>query len=493
MLTRVLQAGKYFFPGARYGEAGLDSMGRRYYIGSWLFIRAIALIYLAAFASLSVQITGLVGSQGILPVTEYLQYAQQALGSTAWLHLPTLFWIDASDAALRWACYAGMAFSLLLLAGKLQLLSTVCLFVLYLSVFHAGQLFLNFQWDYLLLEAGFLTILLTRGSSRLVIFLFHWLLFRLRFLSGISKTGDPSWMNLSALDYYFETQPLPHAGAWYFHQLPEWLLQTGTGFTLFVELMVPFFIFLPRPFRLFAALSTILLQLLIIASSNHNWINLLTIALCLFLLDDRFISSGVPAVLRNRLGGIHLVPGRSALYVSVVLAVIIFSTSIAAAVQMLSGRSVPQFFNQVRAYGLGNAYHVFPTMQTERYEFRIEGSHDGIDWQQYRFRYKPDSPLEIPPFIVPHQPRLDWMIWFVPTRAPGMQVWFERFIRGVKANEPAITALLETNPFAERAPEYIRVLTFRYRFTSEDERARSGAYWKADYIGLFPFVPPRRP
>ena len=116
---------------------------------SRLFLRVLALIYLAAFGSLGVQIEGLAGSQGLL----------------------------------------------------------IALFLLYLSLFHAGQLFMNFQWDYLLLEAGFLAILLAFSATRLVIWLFHWLLFRLRFESGISKliSGDVSWADLSALRYYFET------------------------------------------------------------------------------------------------------------------------------------------------------------------------------------------------------------------------------------------------------------------------------------------------
>ncbi len=114
----------------------------------------------------------------------------------------------------------------------------------------AGQIFLNFQWDYLLLEAGFLAIFLVGNPIHLTILLFHWLLFRVRFLSGISKilSDDPAWRNWTTLNYYFETQPLPHIGGWVAHQLPEKVLQAGVGFAFFSELIVPFFIFLPRRF-----------------------------------------------------------------------------------------------------------------------------------------------------------------------------------------------------------------------------------------------------
>lgn len=470
-----------------------EATAKQFHISSWLFVRLLALIYLVAFLSLSVQITGLVGDQGILPLGQYLETVQQSLGNTAWFRLPTLFWIDHSDTSLLMACYAGVLFSALLFIGKYQLISSIGLFILYLSVWKAGQLFLNFQWDYLLLEAGFITIFLVQGHNRVSIFLFHWLLFRLRFLSGLSKTDDASWTNLTTLNYYFETQPLPHLGSWYFHQLPDWLLRTGTGFTLFVELVVPFFIFLPRPWRLFAAFSTILLQLLIIASSNHNWVNLLTIILCLFLLDDRLMSSLVPSFVKGR--GMNRQQGRSRVSrgITAFFAAVILSTSVATIAHMLTGAGLPEPFRWVRGYGLGNVYHIFPTMQIERYEFQIEGSHDGRIWRQYIFKYKPNNLSDMPAFIVPHQPRLDWMIWFVPSKQPDQRYWFERFLWGLKTNEAVITDLLEHNPFSDRPPGFIRVLTYRYRFTNTDEFAETGEYWKADYLGLFPFVPARRP
>jgi hypothetical protein len=431
-----------------------------------------------------------------LPAQAFLEHVSAQLGDIAWLRKPTIFWLDASNVALVFTCYAGMFFSVLLLLGKLPIISSIILFILYLSLFHVGQVFLSFQWDFLLLEAGFLTILLIWNGNRIVIFLFHWLLFRLRFLSGVSKLEDPSWLNLTTLNYYFETQPLPHLGAWYFHQLPDWLLKTGTGFTLFVELLVPFFIFLPRRFRLFAAFVTIFLQLLIIASSNHNWINLLTIALCLFLLDDRFMQSLRGLITENivTVKNSAAIKNRWAELVSGFMAVIIIITSVAITARVMMNVNVPEAFHWIRAWGLGNAYHVFPTMQTERYEFSVEGSYDGKEWKKYLFKYKPNHPGEVPPFIIPHQPRLDWMIWFIPPQVPDMKFWFDSFIYGLVRNEPDITGLLKYNPFAgQQAPRYVRVLTYRYKFTNVEEREKTGDFWKTEYLGEFPFVPPRRP
>ncbi|WP_078120040.1 lipase maturation factor family protein [Thiosocius teredinicola] len=469
----------------------------RYRVTSRLFIRVLALIYFAAFFAIAFDIRGLVGEQGILPAGDHLAYLQSGAADIAWLRFPTLFWLNHSDTSLVTAAYAGCGFAVLLFFGWRPLLSSIVLFVLYLSLFQVGQIFFNFQWEYLLLESGFLAIfLLALGPSRLLVFLFHWLLFRLRFLSGLSKllSGDPAWQSLTTLNHYFETQPLPHIGSWYAHQLPDWLLKTGTGFTLFVELVVPFFIFLPRPFRVFAALATIMIQVLIILTSNHNFINLLTIALCLFLLDDRILAR-LPL-----LGRADQVNRPSRPIGKVLLAVVagaLITAGSYSAYEFITDRRAETAWNApvnwVRGWGLGNVYHVFPNMQTERQELVIEGSDDGRHWRAYRFKFKPNSPDESPPFIVPWHPRLDWMMWFVPPQNPAMRRWFEQFMWRLHANSPDVTALLAHNPFPDHGPRYLRVMAYRFRFTSVEERERTGKIWHTTLLGEFPNVPPRVP
>lgn len=468
---------------------------------SWLFLKGLALIYFAAFLSLAVQIDGLAGPSGILPFGELLKHLFAEYGYLAWVRVPTLFWISSSDVALQGAAIAGAVLSVLLLLGwGRQRIILILLFVLYLSLFHAGQVFLSFQWDYLLLESGFLAIFLVNAPSHLVIFLYHWLLFRLRFLSGFAKlaSGDPSWRNFTTLNYYFETQPLPHIGSWYAHQLPEWLLKTGVGFTFFAELIVPFFIFLPRPFRIFAAIVTIIMQLLIMATSNHNFINLLTILLCLFLLDDKIVGKILPSKLQERiLKGIHS-PGPLLKTMTGAFAILIMAISLNTMFSMLANRPLPpalyEFTTLGPRFGIGNVYHVFPNMQTERQELVIAGSYDGVDWKPYLFRYKPDALERAPAFIMPHQPRLDWMIWFIPAQNTDTGYWFQPFLQGLKENRPAVTSLLAYNPFEGKPPpRFLRVVVFRYRFTTPEERAKTGNWWKAEYLGEFPDVPPRSP
>ncbi|MEN8212879.1 MAG: lipase maturation factor family protein [Pseudomonadota bacterium] len=466
----------------------------------WLFLKLLALIYFAAFFSLVFQIEGLVGPQGILPYGERLQADYSRYGPLAWLYNPTLFWFNAGDAALQGAAITGCLLSVALLFARRPLLPLILLFILYLSLMHAGQMFLNFQWDTLLLESGFLAILIARGPNLLTILLFHWLLFRLRFLSGISKllSQDPAWSGLTALNSYFETQPLPHTGAWYAHQLPEWMLQGATGIVLFSEIIVPFFIFLPRPFRLFAAAITILIQLLIIMTSNHNWINLLTILLCIFLLDDRIVARVVPARLANRIhstGTVHESKPHNLFCAAV--AVLILTASLSWMFEMITGKGsvkpVREIALNVRSFGQGNVFHVFPTMQVERQELQIEGSQDGIEWRSYEFNFKPGALNKRPEFIVPWQPRLDWMIWFVPSQRRDQLYWLDRLLQHLERNTPQVTALLANNPFSGKPPRYLRVLAFRYHFTTAEERATSGNWWRRELLGEFPYVPPRVP
>lgn len=488
-LRKVLSS--IFLPATDYEQA------------SWLFVKGLALVYVAAFLSLAVQIEGLAGADGILPFGVFLEQGFAKHGYAAWLRLPNLFWFNSSDVALQGAAIAGALLALLLLLGwgrQRQIL--ILLFVSYLSLYHAGQVFTNFQWDFLLLESGFLAIFLVDGPTRLVVFLYHWLLFRLRFLSGFSKlaSGDPSWSSFTTLNYYFETQPLPHVGSWYAHQLPQWLLKTGVGFTFFAELIVPFFIFLPRPFRVFAASTTILIQLLILATSNHNFINLLTILLCLFLLDDRIVGKLLPPARRFRQLDLFRTgfPSLRLRVLSGAAAVLILAISITQIYPMLTRHALPSalygFSTLGPRYGIGNVYHVFPTMQTERQELQIAGSYDGVNWQPYVFRYKPGALDQVPKFIVPHQPRLDWMMWFVPPQRRDMMPWFMRFLDALAANKPAVGKLLADNPFQGRVPpRFLRVDAYRYHFTTPKERAESGNWWKAEYLGEFPNVPPRHP
>ena len=466
-----------------------------YALVSALFIKLLALVYFIAFASFSGQVTGLVGANGILPVTDLLAHASNELGWMRFLAYPTLFWISAGDTALTAATWLGCAFSVLVFINFRTRFLLVALYLLYLSLYHAGQTFMNFQWDYLLLEAGFLAIFLT-PDSRVIILLYRWLLFRLRFLSGLSKiaSGDPGWAGLSALTVYFETQPLPHIGAWYAHQLPQWILILATAATLFIELVVPFMMFMSRKYRFVAAWLTIALQILIILTSNHNWFNILTIILCLFLFDDKALRRVFPESVSRWLveqKQVATIPAfmRISSYVFAAMIVVTSSMQIwEMAVDRRIGGPPGRVLNYIERWALANKYHVFPTVNQQRIELIIEGTIDGKTWLPYRFRYKPgeiNKPLHV---VIPHQPRLDWMVWFVPLN-PVFIGWFDNFLAALLENSPDVIALLEHNPFPDAPPVAVRVQAFRYSFTDFDQYAATGHRWQRVYLGPFEPAP----
>src|SRR5438128_497586 len=278
---------------------GNDVRPPTYFVARRWFLRALGLVFLIAFVSLWVQIDGLIGSGGITPVAEFLPAARAQLGNHALSILPTLCWLNSSDAFLHFLCGGGVLLSLLLIFGIAPALSLVGLVAFYLSLTIAGQTFLSFQWDILLIETGFLSIFLApwrlwpkRGTdppvSRAAIFLLKLLLFKLMVMSGMVKlsSGDDSWWDLTALDYHYWSQPLPTAIGWWADQSPEWFKKFSVAFSLVVEISVPFFLWAPRRLRLIACALLIFLQLTISATGNYNFFNLLTIALCLLLIDD---------------------------------------------------------------------------------------------------------------------------------------------------------------------------------------------------------------
>src|SRR5438128_810095 len=350
--------------------AGVDEFSRwlvgaadgksSYELTRWVFLRALGVIYLIAFLSLWPQLRGLIGPQGILPAQDLLAAARRQLGGERFHLVPTLFWIDAGPTALHLACALGVVCSVLLILNVAPLPNLVFLWVLYLSLAAVGREFLAYQWDVLLLEAGFLAMLfapghlLPRGAARpvsaLALFLLWWLLFRLTFQSGIVKlaNGDPPWRNLTALAFHFWTQPLPTCTAWS-------------------------------------------VNLLLAASSVKLWLTF-------------FPYGSLPRVIARPM--VWVEPFRSV-----------------------------------------NSYGLFRVMTTERPEIVVEGSDDGRTWLAYEFRYKPGDPSRRPAFVEPHQPRLDWQMWFAALGRYDYTPWFQAFLARLLEGSPPVLTLMAKNPF----------------------------------------------
>jgi predicted DCC family thiol-disulfide oxidoreductase YuxK len=477
-LYRLIAAHRTFFYHLTHLTFGRRILSLRYAGIEWLFLRMLAAIYFVAFVSFGTQVTGLIGEHGIAPLGRYLAAVSQTFGLQGYRMLPTVFWLAHGDRVLQAACAAGAVTSLLLLLGYLERAALICLYVLYLSLCTAGQEFMSFQWDFLLLETGFLAIFL--GNSKLVVFLFRWLAFRLTFLSGAVKltSHDPAWRSLTALSYHYWTQPLPTPLAWYANQLPFWFHRFSTAMVFVIELGIPFLFFAPRPWRFFAAFCALYLQGLIFLTGNYTFFNLLAMSLYLFLFDDAAL-----ARLRLKARTARIRPAVAATVAGIVLVL-----SVAELWGMFFGGSSEEGNTLVRLaapYGIVNTYGLFAMMTTSRPEIIVQGSRDRETWLDYEFKYKPGDLRQRPRWVAPFQPRLDWQMWFAALAGPRGAPWFDNFMVRLLQGSPEVLGLLDKDPFPAAPPKYIRALLFDYSFTDFAMRHETGAWWRRRPQGMY--------
>jgi predicted DCC family thiol-disulfide oxidoreductase YuxK len=490
----------------------------RFRLTRFVFLRLLALVYLAAFLSLGSQVHGLVGERGLLPARELLLAARQARGDEAFWLLPTLGWLGAGDTALSVLCGGGAVAALLALLGFAPgPLFAVC-WACYLSLVHLGQDFLSFQWDVLLLETGFIALLLAPWAQlrprrprhepeppTVAIWLLRLLLFKLMFSSGLTKLswGDPSWLDLTALTYHYWTQPIPTALAWYAGQLPRAVQVLSCAVMFVVELGLPFLIFAPRRPRRIALVGFLALQALIAATGNYGFFNLLAAVLCVPLLDDR----AWPAAVRSRLLGDDVpetrepAPPRRRPRLVTALATLVALLQVPPLVDVFHtgywSRHPDHPLLRLAAAAspllLGNSYGLFRSMTKTRPEIEIEASEDGQAWRAVAFRYKPGDPARAPRFFAPHMPRLDWQMWFAALRAEGLvgdpettsawlgseDVWLQRLLVALLRGEPQVLELLGPAPFGSKPPRYVRLVLWQYRFSD-----RGGDWWLRRRVGV---------
>jgi hypothetical protein len=469
-------------------------------LSRWLFLRLLGLVYLAALVSLWVQIDGLVGSRGILPAQDLFARAAAVLGQERYWLLPTLYWLAPNDAMLHALCAAGTVLALLLVAGIAPVLCLVGLWLAYLSLEVVGQDFLSFQWDILLVETGFLAIFVApldvwprlrreAPPHKAIVWMLRWLLFRLMFSSGAVKllSGDPTWRNLTALDYHYWTQPLPTWIGWYANLLPPWAQKVCCASMFAIELGVPMLIWGGARQRLGAFVALTSFQLLIFATGNYCFFNMLTVALCVMLLDD----SVWPARARRLLESAS--PVRGAAWPRWVTTPVAGSLLLLGVLQMFSpsriGLDWPaplRFLERAAApQRLVNGYGLFAVMTTTRPEIVVEGSDDGETWTEYEFRWKAGDLSRPPEFVEPHQPRLDWQMWFAALGGYDQNPWFVAFMQRLLQGSPEVTALLRRNPFPDHPPRYVRAVRYLYRFTDLAERRATGHWWKREPQSLY--------
>jgi hypothetical protein len=452
-----------------------------------LFLRLLGLVFLAAFLSLLVQVRALFGADGLLPAASYLETIRGSF-----LTAPTIFQLDASDRTLVAAAVTGAVVSLGLVFQVAPRASLLALWVLYLSFVNVGQELLSFQWDNLLLETGFFAFFVTPAGLRprhappphaIAVFLMLWLVFRLNFESGAAKllTGDPTWRDLTALEAYYETAPLPTWVGWWAHQLPAAFHRATAGYTLLVELVLTPLIWGPRLVRRLVVVAMLGMQASIILTANYGFFNYLTVVVTLWVLDDRDLAAVASAFGRTLVPAAARTPSRVQDAILALVAAVLVPLSVVPFLPFLGVRPPPALYAALDSVRSLNAYHLFAHMTLVRKEVVIEGRAGDGPWQAYELRYKPGDPDRAPPFVAPHQPRVDFQMWFLTLG--GRARYFDRLLELLGSRPAAVASLFARDPFPDAPPDELRLAFYRYRFTDRATRRATGAWWSRESLG----------
>ncbi|KAM6155181.1 lipase maturation factor 1 [Rhynchocyon petersi] len=499
-----------------------------YWLTRIVLLRALAFIYFVAFLVAFHQNKQLIGDQGLLPSRLYLKSIQQHFkGRVSWEALsyaPTILWfLDWSNmnANLDILALIGLGISsFVLIAGCANMILMATLWALYMSLVNVGQVWYAFGWESQLLETGFLGIFLCplwtlsrlprhTPPSRIVMWAFRWLIFRIMLGAGLIKIrGDRCWQDLTCMDYHYETQPVPNPVAYYLHRSPWWVHRTETLGNHVIELAVPFFLLLGRRMCLIHGVLQILFQVILIISGNLSFLNWLTIVPSLACFDDAALGFLFPSgagslkdhvlTLQDEeargaqpaptLGGVV----RRAAHLS--LAVLIGYLSIPVVLNLLSSQQVMNVsFNPLR---IVNTYGAFGSITKERTEVILQGttspnaSAPEAVWVDYEFKCKPGDPRRRPCLISPYHYRLDWLMWFAAFQTYEQHEWIIHLAGKLLANDAQALSLLAHNPFQGRAPpRWIRADHYRYKFSQLGGRhAAEGEWWVRKRIG--PYFPP---
>jgi hypothetical protein len=466
-----------------------------------LFHRALALVFLGAWLSLGIQVHLLIGSRGLMPLAEFIDVARTQ-PSVSFFDLPTLFWWTQSDGVLTAGVVVGVALSLVALSGYRPRLCFALSTALYLSYVTACRLFLAFQWDNLLLECGLLASFLPAGrGAPLVHLLLRILLFKLYFESGIAKWQSPlhDWHDGSAMTFYYETAPLPTWLAWTAHNLPGWWHRFESRATLVLELGIPFAIFGSRRLRLGAAAIFTAFQIANLATANYGFFCYLTIALHIMLLDDedvrrmsqflrRKATAPAPAQASHEAGrwrGRLALTGASVyLLISFIQALFHFSQP-GAVLARLS-----PVMEWTHAFRLVSTYHLFAAITRERIEPEIQtrsGDEQQGVWTAQHLHHKPGDPGRAPNLVAPHQPRVDFQLWFHGLSFQRRQPAYVATLLGRLCEDPSAVQPLFRSPLPPQ-PDAVRMTYWQYHFTTRAERRATGAWWRRTLLTAHPAV-----
>ncbi len=379
------------------------------------------------------------------------------------------------------------------------------------SLMAVGGPFWGFGWEPQLAELGFHALFLvpllsldplcpTSPPSKIVLYTIRWHLFRIMMGAGLIKIRSSDikwkWPHLSAMNYFYETQPVPNPLTRYLHWMPRWWHKSEVLTNHIVELIAPWLLLIPvTSVRRLGGLIQVIFQAVLISSGNLSFLNWLTIVPAIACFDDLFLrclfsgSWSAAASQATNLGTSTIVRQS----VSAIFFVWIAYLSVPVVKNLLSKKQVMNgSFGPLR---LVNTYGAFGNVDEIRYEFIVSAA-TNLDgpWREYEFKVKPGNVMRRPRFISPYHYRLDWQFWIASTlQKLEYSPWIYSFLLKVLERDPGVLGLLESDPFRDETdlPTYIRIDRYRYEFckeknAGENEKGKQ-PYWTREYVGrVFP-------
>jgi len=437
-----------------------------YWLVRILFIRALSLLTFTTFLMSYRQTKQLIGDDAILPLANVIKRpvnpSRPVLSIFRYLKPPYNRTIDRLS-------LLGMLLSLIHLAtGTASLLTLLPLLAIHVSFQSVGSVFYAFGWESFMYELLCITALMcpltpkrhiTLPVPSATIYLFRWLLFRVLLGSGLIKlhSGDKKWRDLTTMNYFYETQPLPNPLSPVLHRLPKAYHKLETLTNHFIELVVPFFLLAPTRFLPIAGAINVVFQLVLIASGNLSYLNHLTILPALFCFNDEIIgflfstatqSQAIIAeyVSQQAATGLFGATGWVRWLVNAAAAGVTAKLSVPVLQNMFSKSQIMNTsFDKFRLVG---SYGAFGSVSTTRTELVVLGANDASGpWREYKFKVKAgdvDKPLR---FLSPYLYRLDWLMWIATFGGLERNPWVLRLLLMFARNDGSVDKLLERNPF----------------------------------------------
>ncbi|XP_022239177.1 lipase maturation factor 1-like [Limulus polyphemus] len=494
-------------------EASLCNIDRgSYWLTRIVILRYLGFIYSVAFLVAANQNKALLGNNGLLPVSAFLKQVKEQAGGVnikAITYVPSLLWLvkaEDIDFYLDLVAYIGFVLSsIVMITGAANVITMATLWILYHSIVSVGQRWYSFGWESQLLETGFLAIFLCpvlawkclpqeTPTSWSVIWGYRWLLFRIM-LGAVSRKTDTAFP---------QTQPVPSPFSYYLHQAPEVYHKFETLSNHFVELIVPWFTFLPRGFRITCGVLQIVFQVALIISGNLSFLNWLTILPSLAFFDDHTLSfmfsSKLGSIkwqiikLQNKTKQGKLKTGKVRRITNLTLALTVAYLSIPVVVNLMSPHQhMNTSFEPLR---IVNTYGAFGSVTKKRTEVIFQGTYSedpndpDASWEEYEFKCKPGNITRRPCLITPYHYRLDWLMWFSAFQNYQYNPWLVHLAAKLLVNDEEIMSLLAYNPFQRKMPpRFVRAEHYRYSYTKLGSRdSQRGHWWKRRYIGNY--LPP---